>query len=1517
MYGKGDCSEWNFCSEHGTCVDGLCECDTQWTGANCDVFVECRYWDKTYQTWSTEGCISSPPPTGRPDGFLYCNCTHLTEFGGIEIPLSAEDLLAQFTNIEFALFTLDDLANVLTNFDPMANPQVFTLLMIITVLDVFMMCCNKFRYHRRGIRRGRAAAMRRQELRKKAMRQRKKEEPPDSALALRRERKAENAGPAVRREAERRSHERGKLPAIQDRVFLDLLDADMCRPSEALASASALRKPRRRPEKPPPEAASPIKDPLAELLQGLGEGLPPVESEGGAIVPWAELLQQRIRSGGEQLAAGSPSMPCKMVQQRLPCRASSLMGSSCTSLALAGPSTPLAQNRIPRRPADAPALIGERRTNFVSERIPNVSARLSGMMLPATPSRLDALRHTPTGEHQAYAISPYRMSQGSQSAPRGSSTVVSLATASRLARLSATPTVASDGTVSSRLTMRRVPSHKGLVLPAPQASEQLPGGLAAGQSAAEAAPPASSAILRLRPSVSTPTLPQPALSTPQLADPKDVPSVPPSPPHTPHDGAPSICAAPMLERTPSDEKLGSMLNAVTTALGESTGHAANAGAGGAAEGAGSLPPQPQGRASLQSARLYLQPPQQPTTQPEAPPPPATASGVPPVVRMQSSRLRLLPPPPPSRSAAAGEAPYAASIASMEAGGVEDEDASAMDAVSSNAEAGHRPSDADADACSQPPPSFPSLTCTRLRLLHAPSTALIPASEKMVQGADAATLRSLTASLAGPSQLPAAGGEGAGSPALSLGRRRVKTLLSAAVAKENALQTLSGAKGDGAGAKFAAAAVLARSKQKMNGAAGALASKMDEKRKAAIVQLKSTGTGAVAVVTSKKAAKGFFFGICGRVKRFMYNFWTTARSEHTLANAIAPLEEDILGDSLTDEQIIHIFWCTVLAELAMINLLSLNGNDAAFDPVNIIITGFMTAMACSVVAKLQKESFKFFNKKRRRQSLYDKLKKQMRQRRRNRRNKARVLQVGPDAAVSARKSTSVLSYLNPRTLRSELKASRQRARWQERQSFLKPLERTFMPAKVERMRIEAERQAQNARKIQALARRRTARKELLRRRKEAGYDQAAVKMQAAARRRAARDQIVQRREHRENTLAATQLQAAQRRHVARAAARERAAERAASRQSSRQSTAEPGARRAGGVLSGPSPPPSPPSAMAEGQTVTAQPAALRTNRFLQRLAAAEPAVAPTDSAATNASPAVEFAASVAAPAPSEPPAPAVPGPTSVAQSSAGAPIPALRGNGNRFLQRLAASAPAPAHTEAAAAPATNGEAALASGDATPAALRKNRFLQRLAAGSAASEDSSAPAPAAACNNKLLMKTFGGGGGAAPGAKSGGAEGEAAAFSSNKFLARFAASIKEDEGAGGDGAQVGKRNGKKLWQKARAVKMTSRAKISAEEAERIRRSKLVPFTRKYILLRWTIGWILNCVLFAMLWIINLTYGVMFGPAEFQVILYAWAAALFQTFIIVEPSEVLALVLMPSIADNPCIVKCRTQLKDLGFI
>ena len=118
-------------------------------------------------------------------------------------------------------------------------------------------------------------------------------------------------------------------------------------------------------------------------------------------------------------------------------------------------------------------------------------------------------------------------------------------------------------------------------------------------------------------------------------------------------------------------------------------------------------------------------------------------------------------------------------------------------------------------------------------------------------------------------------------------------------------------------------------------------------------------------------------------------------------------------------------------------------------------------------------------------------------------------------------------------------------------------------------------------------------------------------------------------------------------------------------------------------------------------------------------------------------------------------------------------------------------------------------------------------------------------------------------------------------------------------------------------ARAHTPASKAKISADEAERIRRSKLVPFSRRYIMLRWTLGWMANVILFILMWGVVYVYGVTFGPLSTGSIVQAWFIGLGQTFLVVEPSEVLGLVLLPSIADNKCVVWWRTKMKDWGFI
>ena len=152
MHGAGDCSESGLCSGHGTCVDGLCKCNVGWAGNNCTTELLCSYWDEENQMWSSQGLSISPPPSGAPDGFLYCNSSHLTDFGGIvRIPLSAEELLAEITSIEFTFFTMDDAADVLTNFDVAGNPIIFSMVFSAIGLDFFMILFARWRRHRRRV----------------------------------------------------------------------------------------------------------------------------------------------------------------------------------------------------------------------------------------------------------------------------------------------------------------------------------------------------------------------------------------------------------------------------------------------------------------------------------------------------------------------------------------------------------------------------------------------------------------------------------------------------------------------------------------------------------------------------------------------------------------------------------------------------------------------------------------------------------------------------------------------------------------------------------------------------------------------------------------------------------------------------------------------------------------------------------------------------------------------------------------------------------------------------------------------------------------------------------------------------------------------------------------------------------------------------------------------------------------------------------------------------------------------
>jgi len=767
---------------------------------------------------------------------------------------------------------------------------------------------------------------------------------------------------------------------------------------------------------------------------------------------------------------------------------------------------------------------------------------------------------------------------------------------------------------------------------------------------------------------------------------------------------------------------------------------------------------------------------------------------------------------------------------------------------------------------------------------------------------------------------------------------------------------------------------------------ALKARSDElkaKAEAAKADLKDAFSSRQAFV---RFSKGKFIHAGKKLKRITYELWTTARSEHTVANALAPPEEDVLGDSLVDEQIIHIFWMMTLAELWVINMLSQgNDSDKPFPIFQIFILGLYTSLIVGVAGSIFKTIFKFCNKKRRREDWTDRIRRRILRFQKERARVATQRHEGNETAdtspkrknaVLVRSRTGRLSVVrgdkSEKQLREEIakrtgqatderkqrsdplalyRAWNQTARssaYEERRSWSQPLQAALMPKRVARMRAEAERREEASIKVQGLARRRAARKELLRRRNEKGYDKAAVAMQKGERRRTARKNAkVRRAEKLRRDEAAATLQKVARGRSARKGLKQRdaAALKLQKVQRGRSSRKHIDKKIVDAELAAtaelPSPPASPPeddgaterscspspSCSAGGVTERSDgdkdagddevvrtikgppPKILRPNRYLARLASSasgEPL--PDRYKLQKPLPAIESKDAGEKPAPATPAVEARPHlPTAGSEAIA-----------------VGVAIASPESDGSAATPACNDDvdADEPAGDGEPAAspLKSNRLLLRLAAKNAeATEDASPAAPA----NKLLLKAFGGA--AAAGASStvsGDGEQLPDVFKSNRFLAKFAGNVTGEGGdAGEDGDEAkgdgGGSRGKALWRKAKGIKLVTRSKISAEEAERIRRSKLVPFSRRYILLRWTIGWGINIAIFIMLALGNYVYGSMFGPITMHGIIMAWVAGLFQTFVIVEPAQVVGLVLLPSVANNKYVGKIITNCKEYGCI
>ncbi|KAG8463284.1 hypothetical protein KFE25_004795 [Diacronema lutheri] len=117
--------------------------------------ASCTYWDEPTGRWSTDGCVALP----RSPEFSYglhlldggegadargarvvrCACTHLTDFAGLSIPLSKEELLAQISAVHVNTFSFHDFGHALTHFDYAANQAIYDLVFSLAIANALVL----------------------------------------------------------------------------------------------------------------------------------------------------------------------------------------------------------------------------------------------------------------------------------------------------------------------------------------------------------------------------------------------------------------------------------------------------------------------------------------------------------------------------------------------------------------------------------------------------------------------------------------------------------------------------------------------------------------------------------------------------------------------------------------------------------------------------------------------------------------------------------------------------------------------------------------------------------------------------------------------------------------------------------------------------------------------------------------------------------------------------------------------------------------------------------------------------------------------------------------------------------------------------------------------------------------------------------------------------------------------------------------------------------------------------------
>ena len=83
------------------------------------------------------------------------------------------------------------------------------------------------------------------------------------------------------------------------------------------------------------------------------------------------------------------------------------------------------------------------------------------------------------------------------------------------------------------------------------------------------------------------------------------------------------------------------------------------------------------------------------------------------------------------------------------------------------------------------------------------------------------------------------------------------------------------------------------------------------------------------------------------------------------------------------------------------------------------------------------------------------------------------------------------------------------------------------------------------------------------------------------------------------------------------------------------------------------------------------------------------------------------------------------------------------------------------------------------------------------------------------------------------------------------------------------------------------------------------------------RITLAWLFNIVFYLIMCWFTYTYAILFGPEETNGWLMSFVLASGNAWLIIEPFEVVLLVMLPFLFDNKCVANCRETAKELGLI